>query len=102
MNQFIQITSVLFVLILCSCKKNYTCNCTTELKFKTNSGSYDTRYFPAKKEPYSSKMSKKQAESSCEHQRTAIETNFTSAYTDAGQFPLLPGESIRTNCLIEN
>ena len=85
---------------LFSCKKTYTCNCNTSYTYKGSSGSYFTIIIPANKTPYSQKMNLKKANSACKHEQFAIQTNFTSAITDNGKYPLTTGESIVASCAI--
>lgn len=91
-----------FILLGFGCKKSYQCNCTTTVVMKFSSGSTDTRIFPNTPEAYSEKLTKKQAEASCEHQEQAVLSSFTNAWTNNGMFPLESGESIVTECVITN
>ncbi len=83
-----------------SCKKSYTCSCSTNWTYKTSSGAYNTETFAGDKSAYSSKLTKNQAKNACNHERVATETNFTNGITGNGSYPLLAGESIYTSCSI--
>ena len=88
------------LMLVCSCKKKYTCACETAYTYKNTSGSYSTTTFPGSNSSYSEKLSKKQATAACNHEGTAIQTNFTNAMTNEGHEPLGKGESIITTCNI--
>ena len=88
----------LLLALLASCKKNYTCSCTTVLIGKSSNGSYITNTQPGTDKEYSQKLTKKQAESACSYEQNAIQTSFNRAYTDNGYAPLKSGESINTTC----
>ncbi len=86
--------------LLTSCKKSYTCSCSTSWTYKSSSGNYNTQTFAGDKSAYGSKLTKKQAKNACEHERVATETNFTNVITDNGYYPLVAGESVNTSCSI--
>jgi hypothetical protein len=90
--------SFVILISLSSCKKNYTCSCTTYLTYKTNSGNFNTQSFPGDKAEYKEKFTKKQAKSACEHMATAVQTNIKNSFTDNGRYFLQAGESIETKC----
>ncbi|WP_317899280.1 hypothetical protein [Aurantibacillus circumpalustris] len=85
---------------LCSCKKIYTCECNTTFTQRLKSGNFITEVIPGSKTPYTEKLTSSQAEAACEHEEVATQTNFTNTMTNNGSFPLYPGESISTSCLV--
>jgi hypothetical protein len=93
--------SAFFVMTLMSCKKKYTCDCSTAYTYKSqNTGDYLTLTIPGDKNAYSQKMTKKQATDACKNQQDAVQSDFTNGITNNGQQPLGPGESIQTTCSI--
>jgi len=86
---------------VCPVKKIYTCSCNTTLTYKNSPTSYATEIFPGDKSAMDQKLTKKQATAACAHQQTAIQTNLTNGWTDNGKYPLEPGESITTECLVK-
>ena len=95
---------VLFILliisILTSCKKKYTCDCNTIVKSSYNTSNSYSITLSADKQQYSEKMKKKQAESACEHQRNAIETNFKNNYKGTNSYQIVSGDVVVTTCSI--
>ncbi len=86
------------VLLLCiaSCKKSYTCSCTTTTTFVVTG--FGTFPIPSKTDDaaYSKRMTKKQAQSACGHQALTIqslEENYAAAAASAYGKP-----TINTNC----
>jgi hypothetical protein len=67
----------------------------------TTSGGFNTKTYPGSKTPYSEKLTKNQAISACNHQKTGIETNFANGITANGKYTLVTGESIVTECSIK-
>lgn len=45
-------------------------------------------------------MKEKKAKAACQHEQTAIQTNFTNGITESGKYPLVSGESIVSTCAI--
>jgi hypothetical protein len=89
------------ILSISSCKKTYTCSCSTTYTFKnSNNNGYTTIIIPAEKKAYSRKMSEKKAKVACTHEGVAIQTNFENGITGNGYYSLDGGESIFTNCAI--
>jgi hypothetical protein len=64
---------IAMVLVCASCRKTYTCECTTTISVPTGFGSFP---IPAQseKKAYGSKMTKKQAEANCDHEAESIES----------------------------
>jgi hypothetical protein len=90
------------LLSITSCKKTYTCTCNTDYTFKNTNGSYTSVVIPANGPAYTEKMKEKKAKAACQHEQTAIQTNFTNGITESGKYPLVTGESIVTKCAITN
>ncbi|MBL7933767.1 MAG: hypothetical protein JNL60_17825 [Bacteroidia bacterium] len=89
----------LLTLSLCSCKKNYTCECNTTVTYYSSPDSrFYTIVIPGNKNRYSEKMSIKNAKSACEHEQVAVQTNFTNWLTNNGRYTLRAGESVQTSC----
>lgn len=88
------------LLSISSCKKTYTCNCSTSYTYKSSNGGYSNIIIPANGASYSEKMTEKKAKVACQHEQTAIQTNFTNGITGNGQSSLVSGESIVTSCAI--
>lgn len=93
---------LLNIILGVSCKKSYTCDCTTAFTYQTSPGTYDTKVYSSKKDKLSEKFTKKQAAAVCLHEKEAIETNLINGYTDNGKVPLKAGESVTTNCSLVN
>lgn len=91
---------VLFsVLALASCKKKYTCDCSTVVSESRGGGTTNYLFtFPADKKQYSEKMTKKQAEAACEHQQNAIETVFKNGYKGSSNYVIVSGDIVVTTC----
>jgi len=79
-----------------SCKKEYTCACTTTISY---SGGNDLYKDDA--QPYSKKMSKKTAEAACDEKQTAIDASYKNAFTDNG-VDQNPGISAKTACELKD
>lgn len=47
---------------------------------------------------YTKKMTKSQAQSACDHEQSAVLTNFMNAFTDNGNEALPPGETFSSSC----
>jgi hypothetical protein len=91
----------LFALAFSSCKKSYTCDCSTVYTYKShNTGDFVTLTIPGDKNAYGQKMTKNQAVEACKHEQESTQSDFTNGITGSGQTPLEPGESIQTNCSI--
>lgn len=92
----------LALLALSSCKKTYTCECSTDFTYRSSSsGSLFTATYPGETTQYSEKMREKQAKAACAHEAPTIEKNFSNFITDNGKFPLKSGEKITTSCSIK-
>ncbi len=91
----------LVMLLLSSCKKIYTCECTTNYTYKSSSGSLFTVAYPGETMEYSEKMKEKQAKAACAHEVPTIESDFTKFITDNGRVPMESGEKVVTDCSIK-
>ena len=95
---------LLLFITLCvfsACRKKYTCECYTTYTYLSQSNGFFTLVIPGSKTAYNEKMREKIAKSACQHEQTAIQTNFKNAITDEGRDPLKSGESISTSCDIK-
>lgn len=88
----------LVIVMLSSCKKNYTCLCNTEIIFESSTTGLTAKNFSAGLEAFDEKLSKKQAKAACNHMEGVVQTNVTNWYTVNGKYDLEPWESITTNC----
>ncbi|MGE0568175.1 MAG: hypothetical protein AB7O73_09515 [Bacteroidia bacterium] len=103
MTRIVKIIVVLITMLsITSCKKKYQCACTTQLTIKYNNGVFDTFYYPGERKEYSEKMTQKQAQAACDHNKEAVERTFTSAYTNNGSYVFAQGEKINTECVLTN
>jgi hypothetical protein len=72
--------AVMFLALACtSCKKAYTCECTTTT---TGTSQGVSLSFPSKSDSkaYGKKMSKKQAEAACDHMATSVQSTEENAF----------------------
>jgi hypothetical protein len=76
-----------------SCKKSYTCACTTTLNF---SGSTPSTY-KDDATSYSKKMNKKTAEAACDNKKASLDASWKNGLTDNGTDPN-PGVTASTSC----
>ena len=94
--------SGMLLLILGSCKKNYTCECTTTLKYPSSlTGQNMTVVLHGSTVKYSEKLSRTQAEAACIHEETAIQTNVINWDTRNGAYVYKTGESTITECSLD-
>ncbi|MES2679908.1 MAG: hypothetical protein V4635_08495 [Bacteroidota bacterium] len=91
---------ILFIVLACllisSCKKIYTCECSLTRSHTARDGqdsTYKENYNGGSK-AYSKKMSEKQAKSACTHEEASILSNYQSAsagmYAQAATFGIKP------------
>jgi hypothetical protein len=99
MKKLIILSAALLAFAATSCKKAYTCNCVTTDTYTDPSGN-ETYVYKNTSKAYSAKMSKKQAESACDHEETAVHSTYLNAYTDNGSSPD-PTFSTNTECSIK-
>lgn len=93
----------LFFLLACagllSCKKNYTCNCTTTtMAYNYSTGQLRPIVAEGDGVSYSQKLSKKNAEAACKHEEVAIQQSLYNAWTDNGYTIRRPDETVTTVC----
>lgn len=87
------------ILFLASCKKEFTCTCTTTYVFKNNNTSgFVTTVIPGNDVKYAKKLSQKQANASCDDEQNSVQTSFINSATNSGTRPLQSGESVTTSC----
>lgn len=91
---------VALVLSLASCKKAYTCSCSTVYTYDDGAG-YSTETWADDDKVYSAKMSKKAATAACDAEKASLEKSFNNAITDNGQYTLGAGESIVSSCTLK-
>ncbi|MGZ3930545.1 MAG: hypothetical protein ACXVPQ_08320 [Bacteroidia bacterium] len=89
------ILTVLLVTALVSCKKNYTCSCTTTIIYPNNSQDV----YQSGTDPYSKKMTEAQAQAACDKQGRDLDKMYLNAFTDNGQYSS-GGYSAKTSCSI--
>ncbi len=84
------------VLVLMSCKKTYTCECTL-IRNHTSHGSPDSTYtenYNGGSSAYGQKMTEKQAKAACKHEEQSILSNYESAnnsvYSQFSKFGIKP------------
>ena len=77
-----------------SCKKNYTCDCTTTW---TYSGGTEVNKNSSKE--YSSKLTKKQAEATCDHEAESLESTIQNINTTNGSSPAMG--SVMAECELD-
>lgn len=80
-KKFLLLASLLY---FASCKKTYTCECNTTHVYTDNNGKRVTEVLPGDNSSYSQKMTKSQAESACQHEQTAVQTDLTNGVTGNG------------------
>ncbi|MGZ3930546.1 MAG: hypothetical protein ACXVPQ_08325 [Bacteroidia bacterium] len=86
-------------LFIC-CKKEYTCDCKITWTHFNGSNSVTTDW-PGTSESFTKKMTKKEAQSACDHEQSAILTNFMNAFTDNGNESLPEGEKFSSSCSLK-
>lgn len=87
-------------LVLASCKKEYTCDCTTTDTYTDNNGVKVVTAVENDSKAYSAKMTEKQAKAACEAEAPAIESNFLDLYESLNGAPP-EGELIETTCKLK-
>lgn len=80
MKNITLLVAALVLIGFSSCKKAYSCECTTTLNYVGTTP--DT--YGSKTTTYSEKMTKKQAQSACDHEAVTIKSNFNDVITQAG------------------
>jgi len=80
-----------------SCKKAYTCSCTTT--FNYSGFSPDT--YKDDSEEYSKKMTKKTAEAACDNKADSFDNSYKNALTDNGT-DTNPGVTAKTECELKD
>jgi hypothetical protein len=75
-----------------ACKKEYTCDCKTTV---TSSNSIE--YAKNDSKSYGAKMTKKQAQSACEHEETGLETSYTDVFKNLGA----TGYTFKSDCALK-
>jgi hypothetical protein len=93
MKKITLLAAVIVVASFTSCKKAYTCSCSTVFTYST--GSPDTYKDDAK--AYSKKMNKKTAQAACDEKKAAIDADYKNALTNNGTDPN-PGVTTATTC----
>lgn len=86
----------LLAISFASCKKEYTCACTTTLSYTGGKDDYKDDA-----QAYSKKMSKKTAEAACDEKQVAIDASYKNALTDNGVEPD-PGVTAKTACELKD
>lgn len=76
MRKIILITAIISLGSV-SCKKTYTCECTTSSNY---AGAIENNKSGATK--YDSKMTKKQAQSACDHEAQSIKSTFENSFSE--------------------
>ena len=85
-----------------SCKKNYTCQCTTKfVYYSTTYNSYNSFIAEGNNFVYNQKYTEKQAKAACAHEQEAIQSSTTNWDTGNGRYTYKPGESVTTTCGIK-
>ena len=90
MRKIILIVAV-FSLGIVSCKKTYTCECTTSSNY---AGITENNKSSASN--YSTKMTKKQAQSACEHEAQSVKSTFENSFSENGT--ATTSATVVTNC----
>ena len=92
-----KLIAIIFIVVtLLSCKKQYTCSCNTTF--------YDQgaqTIFNAKQIPISKKLTKKQAQSVCDHEANNLDTLWYNYATNYGNSPLISGEKFYSSCALQ-
>jgi len=94
----IMIMAVFASLTAASCKKSYTCNCTTTDRDSSGS-TVQTYTYKNSSTVYSEKMSKKQAEAACKHEEQAVHSTYSNWFSNNGSSPD-PKYTTTTSCQI--
>jgi hypothetical protein len=80
---------------LASCKKSYTCACTTTINF--NGSTISNAYYKDDATSYSKKMNKKTAQAACDNKKASLDASWKNGLTDNGTYPN-PGITASTSC----
>lgn len=90
-------------LLFVSCKKNYTCECSSviTLYYESDKKFHTDPPYNNHTAPYSEKMKKKQAIAACEHEQRVTQSNLVNAFTANGRDPFRAGESVVTTCKLK-
>lgn len=86
------------MLLFFSCKKEYTCSCSTTMV--GGSVFNGQGYFVSKSEPMDSKMTEKQAKAVCAHEAEAIDETYKNIFTGNGT-QSSQGWYTKTNCTLQ-
>jgi hypothetical protein len=92
------------MLSLVSCKKTYTCACTSTYSVTTSSGSSvvtNSGYYDDGGGAYGKKMNKKTAQAACDAEKASFEKAMMNTYTNNGSEPLDANESLSTECTLK-
>ena len=79
-----------------SCKKTYTCDCTTTFNY-LSSGSYPSTTYESNSVAYTNQMTKRKATAACEHEGKNINSTYVNIKTNNSPGSL-SGVSIATEC----
>ncbi len=92
---------IIFLLIFAntSCKKRYSCRCSSTLTFPQPNRSSIQGVYQPKTTPISEKMTKKQAKEVCDHEGKSINQTYMNLATNNGTQPA--GFSSSTVCKLE-
>lgn len=85
--------AAVLALLLVSCKKLYTCNCSTVSNTPSSSGSLITN---TKSVQYNEKMTRSQAKAACEHEQASIKSTEESFFLNSGYTV-----TANTSCVIQ-
>lgn len=82
-----------------SCKKVYTCDCLTSEQITPTTAQRQTNFYSNGAKPYPVKMTQKQANSACEHEKEAIQSSYENWWTKNDSLQR-SNVVIRTNCTL--
>lgn len=91
---------LLLLFIFTSCKKNYTCNCSTVAIYLGADGKFYTLAIRGSTTPYTKKLKKKQAEEACKATEVTLQSSTANWFTANNWYPLQPGESFTSFCAL--
>ncbi len=89
-------TFVFATIFFSSCKKDYTCACTT---YYTMNGF--SMVWEDDNASYNKKMNKKTAQSSCDAEKASMEKSAQNLFTNNGANPMPAGESVTVKCTLK-
>lgn len=93
--------AIVFLLLLYSCKKNYTCACSVKRVFYASDQKLHTVENGGSSTVYTQKLTKKQATAACTHEENAMQTSLTNWYTYNGSYTYKKGESLTATCALQ-